>query len=409
MLTYWAQLLHFYQPPTQTHEILERVTRQSYRPLLGVLMEHPEARVAVNMSAVLTQMLVEHGLRDVVDCLRGLAERGQVEFVGSGRYHPILPLIPESERRRSVTENAQLNREFFGSSYEPRGFFPPELCYSDAITDAVTSSGHEWLLLSGVACPGEWKVAEVARIASGAGQTRVLFRDDVRSNQISFRETTAAAFVAGLGPVARDGDAYVLTAMDAETYGHHIAGWEREFLAAAYDEVEKAENASVRMVQPSELLDLFPAGPVIEPHASSWSTTRDDIAAKNPYPLWHAPEDEVHALQWEYVEHCLDLFTTARRYAAVKSESGRFAVLAGDALQPALHSCQFWWASGRPMWDVAMVLRGLQLLTTVLVYATRSVEVGEAAADVKRQARWRVAAANEARIRLERLLMERTA
>ena len=104
---------------------------------------------------------------------------------------------------------------------------------------------------------------------------------------------------------------YVVTAMDAETFGHHIQDWEKIFLAEVYDELEPSLEtyndikqtkvlanqhmallvgneaaAQIKMVTISELLDLFPKGKIIEPKPSSWSTTADDLAAGNPYPLW---------------------------------------------------------------------------------------------------------------------------
>ena len=33
---YWANLLHFYQPPIQIPEILRKVVNESYRPLIEV-------------------------------------------------------------------------------------------------------------------------------------------------------------------------------------------------------------------------------------------------------------------------------------------------------------------------------------------------------------------------------------
>ena len=409
-MTAWAQLLHFYQPPTQTHDVLARIVDESYRPVLKVLAEHKAARIAVNMNAVLTEMLAEHGFKDVVDSLRALGERGQVEFVGSGRYHPILPLIAEPERVRSITENARVNRSLIGSSWSARGFFPPEMCFSADIVPAIASGGHDWIILSGVACPAEWPTNVVYRAPANGREMRVLFRDDVRSNRISFRETSPAAFIEDVSRVGQGKDAYVVTAMDAETYGHHIKGWEREFLAATYEALRHqgrshAHTSRVRMVQPSELLSQFEDGPVIEPFPSSWSTTRDDLGAHNPYPLWSAPGNEVHRLQWEYVEHCEALLALARRYAR-NDEARKFAQLAGDGMQPALHSCQFWWASRRPMWDVPMIHRGFLLLNQVLLFAWKSVRLGDASGRVKQEASWRMAAAGVARARLERLLFE---
>ena len=410
-MTYWAQLLHFYQPPTQSHEVLRRVTNESYRPLLRVLREHANARVAVNMNGVLTDLLLEHGFEDVISELRELADAGRIEFVGSGKYHPILPLIPDSERRRSITDNARTNRTAFGSAYSPRGFFPPEMCYSAEILPAIAAAAHEWVVLSGVACPAEWPINHVYRAPAGSGTVNVFFRDDSRSNRISFRETDPTRFLEDLAHVGAGEPAYVLTAMDAETYGHHIRGWEHDFLGATLTALTQQKRpakgsgqTTTTMALPSDLLTLFPAGEVLEPLESSWSTSRDDIAAQNPYPLWNSPGNRVHELQWQYVDHCLALVAIGQRYGTTP-EARQFANIATERLQPALHSCQFWWASRRPMWDVPMVHRGFMLLNEVLVAAARAVQRGSASERVKHEAGWRIAAANEARIELERELI----
>ncbi len=409
-MTYWAQLLHFYQPPTQTHDILVKVSDESYRPLIKVIREHPTARLAVNVQGVLTELLLEHGLRDVVDGLRELGERGQLEFVGSGKFHPILPLIPEAERKRSIAENARTNAAAYGAAWKPRGFFPPEMCWGPEIGPAIHEPGHEWVILSGVACPTAWPIDRIHRTPSNSGTLAVLFRDDIHSNRISFRETSPEQFFGELQRHGGSSEAYMLTAMDAETYGHHIRNWEREFLGdtiALIDQQAKRGSTHVKMVLPSELLDLFPAGEVIEPHPSSWSTSDDDLAAHNPYPLWKAPGNEIHDLQWEYIDHCLDLVAVARRYAT-NEDARKFAGFAYERLGPALHSCQFWWASRRPMWDVSMIHRGFLLLNQVALNASKSIAAGSASEPVRRQARWRLAAANEVRLQLEHELIGST-
>src|SRR6476646_4326066 len=80
---YWANLLHFYQPPIQLPEVLRKIVDESYRPLIDVFEQHPQAKASVNINGVTTEMLYESGYQDVIDGLRGLAERGQIEFVGS--------------------------------------------------------------------------------------------------------------------------------------------------------------------------------------------------------------------------------------------------------------------------------------------------------------------------------------
>ena len=88
-MIYWAQLLHFYQPPTQIPEVLRKICDESYRPLINVFKKYPHARVTVNINGVLTEMLYQCGHSDIIDGLNELADRGQIEFTGSGKYHPI--------------------------------------------------------------------------------------------------------------------------------------------------------------------------------------------------------------------------------------------------------------------------------------------------------------------------------
>ena len=116
-MIYWAQLLHFYQPPTQFPPVLNKICQESYRPLIDVFREYPNARATVNINGVLTEMLSDCGHTDIIDGLRELAEKGQIEITGTGKYHPILPLIPQEEARRQIELNQKTNTFFFGNGF----------------------------------------------------------------------------------------------------------------------------------------------------------------------------------------------------------------------------------------------------------------------------------------------------
>jgi hypothetical protein len=147
----------------------------------------------------------------------------------------------------------------------------------------------------------------------------------------------------------------------------------------------------------------FPAGAALEPCSSSWSTSGEDIATGNPFPLWKAPGNQIHRWQWEYVDLALALVEAAQEFEA-EGESAEYAKLAAETLQPALHSCQFWWASRQPWWGPVMVQRGLGLLTQTLLYAARSLRQSRAPEPVKQDVGWKVAAADEVRRQIERAL-----
>lgn len=405
-MIYWGQLLHMYQPPTQTHEVLLRVANESYRPVLRVLKANPHARIAINCNAVLTQLFAEHGLDDIVELMRELGERGQAEYTGSGAFHPILPLVPPTARVQSIAENETINRKHLQAAFAPKGFFPPEMCISDDALRDIRDAGYAWVIAGGVASPDSWPTTEVSRVAAtaadGGDPLAIFFRDDVRSNQISFAQTSPDQFLDSLthsGPAG----SYVVTGMDMETYGHHVKGWEDRFLDALYGRIAaaaEAGEAAVQMVKLSELLALMPEGPLVAPRPSSWSTSNDDLNRGDPYPLWKSPGNKLHVWQWEFVGHTVALVDLAVQ-SACNDESRTEANFAKERLHPALHSCQFWWASHRPWWSVLMIHRGLLMLQETLLHAARAIELSCAEDDAKEVVRWRAAAATSLRGRIE--------
>jgi len=425
-MIYWAQLLHFYQPPTQLHWVLDKICHESYRPLIEVFDAHPHARATVNINGTLIEMLHEHGMGDVLDGLRALAERGQIEFTGTGKYHPILPLLPEDEMDRQIALNKRTSRHFLGPTYEPRGFFPPELSYSRNIIWPVIKSGHEWMILSGIANPATWPVDTIYQVgcdeAAGCGQRRlaVFFRDDWLSNDISFQRISAGGFLSRLEQLGQGRpDTYVVTAMDAETYGHHIQGWEDRFLAEVYEELQPSrethsgivqayplaphatsllqaasESHQIQAVTISELLQLFPRGAIVQPLASSWSTSGEDLQAGNPYPLWLDKDNEIHHLQWQHLNLAMDMVRKAISWAD-NPASRRYAGIARGLLDRALHSCQFWWASRRPMWDINIVYKGLELQDATILNAYKAINSSGASGENKTEQYYRVVAARD--------------
>ncbi|MFH1639769.1 MAG: hypothetical protein ABIB93_05610 [Chloroflexota bacterium] len=428
-MIYWAPLLHLYQPQTQTYQILEKVCHESYRPLVKLLTDFPHARATININATLTEMLAEHGMSDVLDGLRELAEKGQIEFTGSAKYHPILPLIPQDEALRQVILNQQTNRHYLGERYVTRGFFPPEMCYSPDLVPSIIETGHKWLILAGIACPVAWPTTLIHEIRHGRKKLPVFFRDCILSNKIAFRGIDAPGFLASLRAMAGNSkDIYVITAMDGETFGHHIKDWDRLFLGEVYKALEQetqelpamkvddpheinsfletATKPDITAVTISDLLELFPPGEAIKPHPSSWSTTADDIQAGNPYPLWYTKDNHIHQLQWQHLK--LATWLTHQAISATTTKPVKnFADLARNLLDQAMQSDQFWWASRKPWWDINMINQGLMKQSEVILNAYQAVRMSRLSDDVKTECYHQVLAAGELRNRIiDRLFVD---
>lgn len=383
-MIYWAPFLHFYQPPTQYHAILEKISNESYRPLIKVFSKYKNAKVTINMCGVFTDMLDRHNGRDIISGIAQLARSGRLEFVESSKYHAILPLIPPREVRRQIELNHEANASFFGELYKPCGFFSPEMCYSDELARILSAMGYNWLLIAGLAHTARWPVCEINKVSFRKKHILIFYRDDVLSNKISFRDMDSRGFISQLIALSKGKkDVYVITAMDAETFGHHIPGWEKLFLAEAFKTAGKKESR-IKIVTIGELLDLFPKKISPPPLQSSWSTTKEDMQNKNYYPLWKDSSNPIHNLQWEHVSICLGLVGLARKMKDCK-ECKPYINEARDLMDKALHSCQFWWANKGRMWNINMVNRGLMLQEEALFNAYKAISVSGCSADIKKE------------------------
>lgn len=405
-MIYWAPFLHFYQPPTQFHAVLKKICKESYRPLVKLFKTHPAARVTVNICGSLTELFMDHGGEDIVRGLGELAQRGQLEFVGSSKYHAILPLIPEEEMRRQIELNRRTNSFFFKDAYQPKGFFPPEMCYSKKIVAPIAEARYKWILLSGVANNRPWPMDKIYPLKTDGPDILILFRDDVLSNRISFNGIDSRGFLEHLTTLYKSQqsdkthvgkDIYVVTAMDAETFGHHIQNWEKLFLQQVYEALavtprtfkqikqrlnlaeehrailDAADLKQIKAVTISELTELFPIVEAVEPRSSSWSTSEQDIEQKNFYPLWNDPNNPIHKHQWEHVNICIEFVKKSSDPSCLAPSSKPYADMARGLLDRALHSCQWWWASRKPMWDMNLINKGLALQEEVIFNAYKAI------------------------------------
>lgn len=347
---YWANFLHIYQPPTQTEAIVRKVTDECYRLLVKLLTAAPQAKITLNINAVLTQQLDLYGLSDVISGLREMAERRQIEFTGSAIYHPILPLIPRDEVIRQIEMNTQVNRHYFGDVYSPRGFFPPEMCYSLDLAKIVRELGFQWIIVDEIAYDGKIGSAKddvVYEVAEADGLV-VFFKERPFSAGVTYGKYPASApFLRALGD-RLDRKCYLLTGTDGEVYGHHRPGQEK-----LLEEVWARRQPPTCTV--SELLEFFPQRQKARPLPSSWSTWEDEIARGIPYPQWQYPGHELHDQQWQLTRLALDLVKSVPDQTHGYSE-------ARHLLDEGLHSCQYWWASCRPWWDTGMIEAGARKL-----------------------------------------------
>ncbi|HPN96806.1 MAG TPA: hypothetical protein PLK35_03490 [Candidatus Moranbacteria bacterium] len=324
-------LLHFYQPPWQSKEILERILEECYYPLLDLIVRHEKACFTVNINYSLVELLKHCGHAKLLGLFAEAIRKEKMELTGSGAYHPILPLLDEHEIDRQIRLNKEgLRKEGLEVG---RGFFPPEMAFSPRITTILKNHNYKWVISEDIPFCEKHGFAPFEFIPETDGLP-VILRSHLWSSSIAFKKIRGSILEdinSKFGRWINGKDGYLVIGMDAETFGHHHKEYIGD-LERFLDEIGNGgQKKGLALEKISEICDYFPKKPFEIP-PGSWSTSKEDMDNNIPFPLWNHPQNPVHRLLWQLTRMVLE----CRNHM---SYEGRLA------LDKALNSCQFWWAS----------------------------------------------------------------
>ncbi|MDZ7798831.1 MAG: UvrB/UvrC motif-containing protein [Patescibacteria group bacterium] len=351
---YWANFLHIYQPPTQKPYWVKKIANEAYRKIIAGLKENPEAKLTLNVSAVLLELFEENNLMDIINDLRKLIKKGQVELTGSAKYHPLLPKLPEDEIIRQIEINKETHKKYFGDLFEAKGFFPPEMGYSDKVAKVAEKMGFDWVIVDELSFPenkGEIDYSKIYQVKN-TKDFKIFFRERKMSWKIlSGQYGTGNLLINSLGERLKKNE-YLLTAMDGETFGHHRPGMEHLLF-------EIYESKKLKTVLISELPQIFKKREKIKPQPSTWALMEKDLERNAPFSRWEDPGNKIHQKQWQLQNLAIDSF---KKYSGDDPAVKKIRHL----LDRALHSDQFWWASAKPWWSLEMIEAGAKELNGVV-------------------------------------------
>ncbi|MFA5070278.1 MAG: UvrB/UvrC motif-containing protein [Patescibacteria group bacterium] len=346
---YWANFLHIYQPPTQKPYWVKKIADESYRRIVAELKRAPEAKLTLNVSAILVELFEQNGCQDLIDDIRMLLKRGQIELTASAKYHPLLPKLPKEEVIRQVKLNHEAHKKYFGEAFQPKGFFPPEMGFSPEVAKIVAGLGYQWIIVDELSFPKEQGRVDYSKIytVKGTPNFKIYFRERKMSYKIlSGQLGTGTLLIDSLGERLKKHE-YLLTAMDGETFGHHRPGMEHLLF-------EMYKSKKLKTVLISELPKYFKDEIAITPASSTWALMEKDLEKNAPFSRWDDPGNLIHEKQWE-------LFHLAVKAISQFGRDPNYQK-ARMLLDRAVHSDQFWWASAKPWWSLEMIEAGAKEL-----------------------------------------------
>ncbi|NHJ01041.1 MAG: hypothetical protein EAX86_02815 [Candidatus Heimdallarchaeota archaeon] len=344
-------ILHAYQPANQNLKILDRIVNLCYLPIAKLLEQNADFRITLNFNASLSELL-EFEYPQVIEKYIELARHKQIEFLDSGAYHPILPLLSPKEVELQIKLNNEINSRIFGPIWNPIGFWPPELAVSTETAALVEQIGYKYMIIPEISISTSNPpnpLYDTLLVHSSAPNLALINRNREVSNNISFKGystirdfTSRVQFFQKQQPKGN-----LIIASDLETFGeHHLEYY--KFL------IEILSICEPHMC--SELLNL-PVKNIKNFRSSSWSTSEEDLYRNIPFPLWAYPGNSIHQL----LNFHSDLLSESLRYLLEKKDETDYDVkIALKAAAKAQYSCQQWWASIKDHFSKNLIIKGIQ-------------------------------------------------
>ena len=156
----FALVLSLHQPPGNLERLLDQ-QQQEAKEILWAIDRIPRSlwqyedlgRVHLSLSGSLLETLGDPGfqrrLYGVVDCaslLWYLQNTRIIELLGTGYFHPILPLIRSVDREQHLDRWRTIAGHLFAGSDFP-GFWPPELGFSMDLVPTLCRHGYRYVVV----------------------------------------------------------------------------------------------------------------------------------------------------------------------------------------------------------------------------------------------------------------------
>jgi len=136
--------VHNHQPVGNFDFVFQDAYQKAYRPFLEMAAQYPWFRFTMHNSGCLWEWL-EANCPEYLDKVKTLAGRGQIELMGGGFYEPILPAIPEQDRRGQLEMMSAYLKDHFGTA--PAGAWVAERVWEPCLASTLAESGLKYTVL----------------------------------------------------------------------------------------------------------------------------------------------------------------------------------------------------------------------------------------------------------------------
>jgi len=136
--------IHNHQPVGNFDHIFEEAYQKAYLPFIKVLEKHPNIKVSLHYSGSLLNWFLEKH-PEIISKVKNLIQQGQVEILTGGFYEPILPSIPDIDKKGQIEKLTATIKNYFG--IVPKGMWLAERVWEPSLAKPLGELNIEFTLV----------------------------------------------------------------------------------------------------------------------------------------------------------------------------------------------------------------------------------------------------------------------
>ena len=278
-----------FDSPQSNQRIFEKVTLKSYRPMLKLLerkmVAHKDFKVSFSITGTWMEQ-AEKWAPDLIEQIRRMVARGQVEILGETYYHSLAFFYDHNEFELQVKLHAEKVKKLFGVT--PKVFRNTELAYNNKLARWAESQKYTGIIAEGWDKVLKGRTPNHLYRPTGCENLGLLLKNYRLSDDIAFRFSdrnwkeyplTVEKYQNWVDMDCLNGELINLF-MDFETFGEHQ--WESTGIFDFMNDFIESwlgvhDNKFLTVSEACETLE--PDGEVSMPNTVTWADTERDLSA----------------------------------------------------------------------------------------------------------------------------------
>lgn len=136
--------LHNHQPVGNFDHVFDEAHNLAYKPFLDIFQKYDNLRISLHQSGILWNWQEKH-YREYLERVKKLVSDGRLEILTGGFYEPILPAIPDRDKKGQIAMLNSYVEEKLGTT--PKGLWLTERVWEPQLPKLLSDAGVEFLPL----------------------------------------------------------------------------------------------------------------------------------------------------------------------------------------------------------------------------------------------------------------------